>query len=123
MPKPKYQMSKKAKIWYFSFLLLALAIIIFCMVNTSGRDGASGDPKIAAWVHTQYEVEARLKAPSTAKYPWYESRYVQQDGDIFTVTAYVDAQNSFGAQLRQHFCCKLKKIGRRKFQLIEFRFF
>ena len=57
-------------------------------------------------------VKDRLKAPSTAKF----RNFFQDDGEVvvtgsgngpYTVTSSVDSQNSFGANLRSNFVCKV----------------
>ncbi len=65
---------------------------------------------VAGWqVETRSAVEAKLKAPSTAKFetgPFgtLEARRVRRDADcVFTVTGQVDAQNSFGAMLSSYY--------------------
>lgn len=48
-------------------------------------------------------VKEQLKSPSTASFPSSASAYaVSTDGTYFYVSGYVDAQNSFGAELRQN---------------------
>lgn len=65
-------------------------------------------------------VTVGLKAPSTAKFqPYYEARITNVD-DTYTVTSYVDAQNSFGAQLRTYFTCKVK-YGSGRFLLLDLK--
>ena len=65
------------------------------------------DLSIDAFVMSQESIRARLKAPSTAKFP-----YIVQKGVVverlgaeqkYRVRAYVDAQNSFGAMIRQNY--------------------
>jgi hypothetical protein len=59
-------------------------------------------------------MEKRLKAPSTADFPWYsnsEVSVIHRGGGTFDVRSYVDAQNSFGAQIRTHYTCTLKDNG------------
>jgi hypothetical protein len=63
----------------------------------------TSDQKIEAWVAAEYYVRNRLKSPSSADFPRYSENYVTvQDGKI-VVVAWVDAQNSFGATLRNTF--------------------
>jgi len=60
-------------------------------------------------------VETTLKAPSSAKWQnVYDFRFVQISGenDMYGIMGYVDAQNSFGAMLRNNFMCKYKKVGK-----------
>jgi uncharacterized protein involved in type VI secretion and phage assembly len=53
-------------------------------------------------------VRDRLKSPSTADFPWYDKSFVTHRGKgLFEVNAYVDAQNSFGATLRNRYTCIL----------------
>lgn len=48
-------------------------------------------------------VKDKLKAPSTAKFPSPVGNYtVDQSGNSYIVTGYVDAQNSFGAMVREN---------------------
>lgn len=55
---------------------------------------------------SQLFVKDALKAPSTAKFPVYSEDMVVDGGDgSFIVSAYVDAQNSFGAMMRSNYVC------------------
>ncbi|KFO66594.1 hypothetical protein ER57_16435 [Smithella sp. SCADC] len=64
-------------------------------------------------------VEKSLKAPTTAKWPsgadFGVGQYKDKKGkvvkDVWEVSGYVDAQNSFGAMIRTQWYVKLKKIG------------
>lgn len=61
--------------------------------NTEGR----------AIVCAEMAVEDQLKSPSTAKFcPSYEMIATNLGGDNWKVTGYVDAQNSFGAEIREY---------------------
>lgn len=51
----------------------------------------------------QEKVKEVLKSPSTAKFPNYTEWGFKQEKNIFTVQGYVDAQNSFGAEIRSNF--------------------
>ncbi|PBC04838.1 hypothetical protein [Mesorhizobium sp. WSM3860] len=64
-----------------------------------------------AFVMSLKFVKDRLKAPATASFPWSSldgvsttvSGYCQ-----FRVNAYVDSENSFGANLRSHYSMDLR---------------
>jgi hypothetical protein len=64
-------------------------------------------------------VEKSLKAPTTAKWPsgadFGVNQYMDKKGkvvkDVWEVSGYVDAQNSFGAMIRTQWYVKVKKIG------------
>ncbi len=64
---------------------------------------------------TQEVVKKNLKCPSTAKFPWgfdeytiTESKSENKDRVIYNIAGYVDAENSFGAKLRNNFIVKLE---------------
>lgn len=51
-------------------------------------------------------VKSQLKSPSTAKFCSMSSYTVSCSGNTWTVSGYVDAQNSFGASIRNNFTVK-----------------
>lgn len=59
------------------------------------------------------EVRAMLKSPSTADFPMVSSndvvQFVESQNNTlqFSVTSYVDAQNSFGAEIRSGYDCNI----------------
>ncbi len=55
------------------------------------------------WVIAIDEVKSRLKSPSTADFCSQSNATITKSGKKWTVTGYVDAQNSFGATLRNNF--------------------
>jgi hypothetical protein len=69
--------------------------------------------KIEIMTFAQLLVEKRLTAPSTAKHPWGSSNYKITDlgGNRYTVSSYVDSQNSFGARIRTNYAVTIKKSG------------
>lgn len=50
-------------------------------------------------------VEKRLKAPATAE---FENTATTQAGDEWTVEGDVDAENGFGALIRNHYVCTVR---------------
>ena len=63
--------------------------------------------EIQAFAVSQDAVRVKLKAPSTASFPWTPIR-AQHTGDCrFQVLAYVDAQNGFGAMIRSNYIATL----------------
>lgn len=69
--------------------------------------------KVNALILSRRFVESALKAPSTAKFPaiWDEGVFIIRAGDKYSVSAYVDAQNSFGAMLRTDYYCEMTYTG------------
>lgn len=106
---------RKTGIYVSVFLAVCLiAIFIFVAANNktydpdqwssySSSSTLSDDMKGALWALAEKAVKNELKAPATAKFPAsYGSDGVSfgKSGDLYYVTAYVDAQNSLGATLR-----------------------
>jgi hypothetical protein len=74
--------------------------------------------KFDALFAAQQFVKRSLKAPATADFaPYRESVIVDLGDHRFEVTSYVDAQNSFGAKLRNHFTCVVRKTETKGFVL------
>lgn len=57
-------------------------------------------------------VKDRLKAPSTAEFPWsfddYQTNRLVTHENAYNIEGHVDSQNSFGAMLRSRFTCKIQ---------------
>jgi hypothetical protein len=65
---------------------------------------------------SQEAVKQSLKAPRTAKFPGIilerdEYKIYQKTNGSYQVSSWVDAQNSFGAMIRNHWLVELKKTG------------
>lgn len=89
-----------------------LAIIaLFAMCAFGGKDDDSiGESD--AWVCAQDVVERNLKSPSSAKFCLMSEATIHYNGEEdggsrYTVSGYVDAQNSFGAMIRKNFTVNL----------------
>lgn len=92
--------------------VIALCIIaLFSMCVFGGKDDDSiGESD--AWVCAQDVVEKNLKSPSSAKFCLMSEATIYYNGEDggglrYTVSGYVDAQNSFGATIRQNFTVNL----------------
>ncbi|GBG03919.1 hypothetical protein AZSI13_32460 [Azospira sp. I13] len=77
--------------------------------------------KIGAFTACQELVRMRLKAPSTADFASYSESTVIEDDRYFRVTSYVDAQNAFGAKLRNRWVCHVQ-AKKETWQLIDLEF-
>ncbi len=87
--------------------IIGLFVLLAIIGGISG--GGGSDLKFDAYyTATASFVPAHLKAPSTAKFAAYGESGVSVDGDVYTVTGWVDAQNSFGAMVRQRYICKMR---------------
>lgn len=87
---------------------------------------------VGAFVFAQEFVKRQLKAPSTAEFPNITADGVSSvptkspDGQCaFSVRLYVDAQNSFGAKVRQRFHVMVapEKGGRDTWRLVDIEAF
>ncbi len=69
---------------------------------------AKSDPLATrASVFAEDRVKKMLKAPSTAKFERFSRDQVSGSNGTYTVRSYVDAQNSYGAMLRNHYTCQV----------------
>jgi len=65
----------------------------------------------AAWAYTQIYVEKQLKSPSSADFPFGGSRDVKYLGNnLYSFDSYVDAQNSYGANIRTYFKGTIRQV-------------
>lgn len=80
-------------------------------VAAAPPDNCGGGASMA-FVMSQKFVRNRLKAPSTAQFP--HSSSTREIGKCrYEVTAYVDAQNAFGAMLRTRYSAVMQYNGDR----------
>ncbi len=82
--------------------------------SSSATSVTDEDDLIMCWGLAKDVVRANLKSPSSAKFPFsYNSKDVTitKSGDIYTVKAWVEAENAFGATLRPDFTVKIVKSG------------
>lgn len=67
---------------------------------------------VDAYVMSEEFIKKQLKAPATADFPTGSDGRVKYLGDsVFYIDSYVDAQNSFGANLRSNYSGKIKYKG------------
>jgi hypothetical protein len=96
-------------------LIAVLLFFIFAIIGgiTSKNKSTPDVPsEFDAFYMSQKFVNDRLKAPSTAKYPSSSDVSIKQTGNKWIVTGYVDAQNSFGAMIRQNYICEMEVSGK-----------
>ena len=109
-------------------LIIAVALAINYLSPYLGK--LAGEPdkdyKTEVFVTAQDDVRKLLKAPATAKFPsLYENKnFIKKGTDgIYTVTSYVDSENSFGANIRTPYIATYKVeddlINLQNIQLIE----
>lgn len=82
----------------------AVAALLVFGILFGGDDDRGAQVKIACreW------VQERLKSPGSAD---FSNESVENYGDTYVVTGYVDSDNSFGASIRNEFRCKATNSG------------
>jgi hypothetical protein len=100
----------------FRLMLIALLIgavwLFWHMFAPHTTEAPSTPDQFNAYVDCQSFVKQNLKAPSTAEFPSIsEATIVHTQSNQWSVSSYVDAQNSFGAPLRSTFDCQVSYNG------------
>lgn len=91
-------------------LLLPEASPEYKIADASGKCGN----ELTAYVMSQAPVRDLLKSPSTADFPSFSAsgvRSIRTADCEFSISAYVDAQNDFGAMVRTPFQAKMTTDG------------
>lgn len=95
--------SKFLKSKLFVFVILGF-FVYFIFIAFGGNDSNT-----KLWVLAKHEVESKLKSPSSAKFPSSKEAQIRDLGDMCIITSYVDAENSFGAKIRNKFTVTFTK--------------
>jgi hypothetical protein len=86
---------------------VAALTLAACSASPSGYSKSSqGDA--GAYNACKTYVKGQLKAPSTAS---FADHSVTHNGSTYTVTGAVDAENSFGAKIRNTYTCSVTDAG------------
>lgn len=91
--------------WYSKAGIVLIAVVLVAPLLPS----SSTELQIDAYLTCQTLVRDRLLAPATARFPDYAADFVRQSDSTFTVTAFVDVHNRFGALVRSEWSCLLIK--------------
>ena len=103
------------KIGFILFLVLVTLLLGTC-IGTCGNNNSNSESKgidtvrleLTARYKMEDAVKSLLRAPSTAKFPDDAQHYWLLQDSTIVVKGSVDAQNSFGAMLRNDYYVKLK---------------
>ena len=116
------------KKWFW----LIVAILVFAFLANSVGGGSQIQPSsgttaqhepVEAYTVCQQFVEDSLKAPSTAEFGGPYSRVTTHNGGgEYTVRTYVDAENGFGAMIRNDFTCVVQHSSGDRYRLISLDF-
>ena len=106
------------------FLLILMGWIGSLSMGPGNSSSSMEDRAFTAWAMHSLFIKNALKAPSTADFaPRAESSVETIAPNTYKITSYVDAQNSFGAKIRNHYEITLKDNGPDKWQLIDLKFY
>jgi len=101
---------------YLVLAIVGICLIVFIIGSIPGNlnNNDKSHLSTSAEIVCQKFVTARLKAPSTAKFPSTTEQSVHTitgQTDAFRVISYVDAENSFGAMIRNYYTCDVQYTG------------
>lgn len=107
---------------WFVFIIVGIAIVFFVVLliktNTGSKSKDSyGHDKFDAIAAAEHVVKDNLKSPSSAKFCSSDECKVKRDKNTWTVSGWVDADNSFGASIRNDFTVKITFTGKEKYTI------
>lgn len=71
-------------------------------------DTKSSDESSMAFIQCKEFVKERLKAPSSADFPFLDYQASILTDNHYFITSYVEAQNAFGVKLKNNYTCSVK---------------
>jgi hypothetical protein len=89
-----------------ALLVIGAAVAHFLPAQPSTPTAQVANPR-TVWRICQERTSAELKAPASASFPAYDEHAISRSGALWSVDSYVDAQDSFGAQLRTRYTCSV----------------
>lgn len=93
------------------FVAAVVGIGIYGYLQESGGKHPADTLKNPAFIICQNGVKRALKTPATADFPLLDFSAGYLGKNLWTVSSYVDSENSFGATLRTKWTCKAKYIS------------
>jgi hypothetical protein len=103
---------------FIGAVVIVFLVVAYFVPKSEGKKIAESNErkprshyKNEARIYSEKYVLEKLKAPSTAEFGESDAGVNQIDNNTFTVFNYVDAQNSFGAKLRQTYSCKITFVS------------
>jgi hypothetical protein len=116
---------ERREVWSAVFKLSVIACVFIAVFagfgyaiyvsETTGIGSQASDPSNSGAIEACHHfVGDDLKAPSTAHYSPDSEDQVFNAGTHYTVSGYVDAENSFGAKLRLNYTCTVQWHPKKK---------
>ena len=102
---------KNKKILTVIVMSVIIILAIIGISTPSYSNSNHNDIGYSTYSTAKSYVENRLKSPKSADFPSYSTRFVSHSGNQYTVSAYVNAENSFGANVRSYFTVTMTRNG------------
>jgi hypothetical protein len=101
--------------------LVAITLVSsFCSSSSTLTQPAADHDAFTAYYMCKQFVTDKLKAPKTAEFASYAERDVTSIGPAkYAVVSYVDAQNGFGALIRNSYRCEVEWTGGKQWRLTD----
>lgn len=101
------------------FIVFGLLVIIAGMAPESPYEKGSDTIGAVSWC--QMHIERMLKSPDSAEFEFASSDRITKHlgDDVYMVESYVDAKNSFNASIRHDYKCKVERINKDLFNIID----
>lgn len=93
-------------------IILLFFFIIGLVDKISDISHYEKDYSQEAYTAAKFYVNKQLKAPATADYPMYDKSFITHHNDSYTVSSYVDAENSFGVEGRLYYTVTMERDGK-----------
>jgi hypothetical protein len=113
--RPDQVVAAKVKAWFLglstvgkvgvTILAIVVAVVVVAALASTGTTSSSNTDPYGAYAVCQQQLEQQMKAPSTADWPALSDVHWAMTDQTFTASGYVDAENSFGAQIRATWTC------------------
>jgi hypothetical protein len=84
-------------------VIVLIILMVKCSDKKTSKTTSKSDIYISAYVYSQDLVRQQLKSPKSASFPLYNKSFIIDKGDTILISAYVDADNSFGANVRVNY--------------------
>lgn len=94
--------------------IILVGVLIGSWEPTAPNPNEDCNDSVMAYIMSQRFVEQRLRSPSTAEFPWASADGVDARplGNCrHSISAYVDAENGFGAMIRSHYTATVRHTG------------
>ena len=107
------EITKKAeKSFYIKFFVIAIVATLFWVIvigyGMKKDKNSKSHTYTQCYYYSQTLVKDKLKSPKSADFPRYSDKFIEDKGDTIKVSAYVDAENSFGANVRVNYIANIK---------------